>query len=109
MLYLVSQLVGVAATLAIAGCIFQNVGFRLLKEAIGGLGNFSDQELRDALAGVYSPLFSTDGTVNPAVLPLVISSVTTIIARLNWIPFAGGVVILFSGLCMKWEVLDFKA
>ncbi len=53
----VAQLGSVSIALAISGSVFQNLGFRNLQQALAGY-NFSDDELRSALAGAQSGLLS---------------------------------------------------
>ncbi|RFU81915.1 major facilitator superfamily transporter [Trichoderma arundinaceum] len=106
MLHLVSQLFGVSVALSCAGCVFQNFGYSKLRQYISGLGNFSSQDIRDALAGVDSNIFHSGQ--DPRVFRLAIQAITTTIARLQWIAFAGGAVTFIAGLCMKWEKLDFE-
>lgn len=102
-----SQLLGTALMLALAGCIFQNIGFRLLKDNVRGV-NFSDQELRAALAGVESQVWKGLPGENRVVIQQAIVVVTKVLALLNWITFACGPIIILAGLDMKWEALDFK-
>lgn len=105
MLHLVSQLFGVSAALSCAGCVFQNVGYHKLQRSLTGLGQFSSQDIRDALAGVDSSIFRSGQ--DPRIIGLATQAVTTTIAKLQWIAFAGGAVTFIAGLCMKWEKLDF--
>ncbi|KKP01719.1 major facilitator superfamily transporter [Trichoderma harzianum] len=106
MIHLVSQLFGVSVALSCAGCVFQNLGYNKLHNSISGLGNFSDKDIRDALAGVDSSIFRAGQ--DPRVIGLAIEGITTTIGKIEWIAFAGGAVTLIAGLCMKWEKLDFE-
>lgn len=106
MMHLVSQLFGVSVALSCAGCVFQNLGYNKLHESISSLGNFSDKDIRDALAGVDSSIFHSGQ--DPRVIGLAIEGITTTIAKIEWIAFAGGTITLIAGLCMKWEKLDFE-
>ncbi|KAL6691575.1 major facilitator superfamily domain-containing protein [Trichoderma pleuroticola] len=106
MIHLVSQLFGVSVALSCAGCVFQNLGYNKLHNSISSLGNFSDKDIRDALAGVDSSIFQSGQ--DPRVIGLAIEGITTTIAKIEWIAFAGGAITLIAGLCMKWEKLDFE-
>ncbi|QYS97939.1 Efflux pump antibiotic resistance [Trichoderma simmonsii] len=106
MIHLVSQLFGVSVALSCAGCVFQNLGYNKLHNSISGLGNFSDKDIRDALAGVDSSIFRAGQ--DPRVIGLAIEGITTTIGKIEWIAFAGGAITLIAGLCMKWEKLDFE-
>ncbi|PKK52043.1 hypothetical protein CI102_2173 [Trichoderma harzianum] len=107
MIHLVSQLFGVSVALSCAGCVFQNLGYNKLHDSISSLGNFSDKDIRDALAGVDSSIFRAGQ--DPRVIGLAIEGITTTIGKIEWIAFAGGAITLIAGLCMKWEKLDFEA
>ncbi|KAJ4861246.1 major facilitator superfamily domain-containing protein [Trichoderma breve] len=106
MIHLVSQLFGVSVALSCAGCVFQNLGYNKLHNSISSLGNFSDKDIRDALAGVDSSIFRAGQ--DPRVIGLAIEGITTTIGKIEWIAFAGGAITLIAGLCMKWEKLDFE-
>lgn len=99
-----AQMGGIAVILAVAGSIFQNVGYNLLVDAIGGEGNYSEGEIREALAGVSSVVWQSK---DPEVLRRGVEAVSTVIAREFWIVAAGGALCLVCGLAMKWEKLDY--
>ncbi|KAL2208508.1 MFS general substrate transporter, partial [Sarocladium strictum] len=98
-----SQMGAIAVALAMGGAIFQNVGFRLLSDALSGQ-NYSDHEIRAALAGVSSRVWESR---DPEVLQRGAEAVATVIAREFWIVVAGGALCLVCGLLMKRERLDF--
>lgn len=98
-----AQMGSIAAILAIAGSIFQNIGYSLLKVAIG-MEEYSEHEVREALAGVSSAVWQSK---DPAVLARGLEAVTHIIAREFYIVTAAGSVCLLCGLAMKWEKLDY--
>ncbi|KAF6835329.1 efflux pump antibiotic resistance [Colletotrichum plurivorum] len=102
-LFIMFQLAGVSVTLSLAGCVFQNVGFNRLHGALGGLG-YSDHDVREALAGLDSRIF-TDA--NPQVVGLVVREVAEVIANTHYIIVASGAVAFLSGCLMSWEKLDF--
>ncbi|EOO01544.1 putative efflux pump antibiotic resistance protein [Phaeoacremonium minimum UCRPA7] len=97
------QLGGTALTLALAGCVFQNVGFNLLKDAIGNSG-FSDEEIRQALAGVDSRVWDE---ADADVMTVAVEAVTKVIARLFYIVLAAGAMAFLCGCLMPWRKLDF--
>lgn len=97
------QMGGIAIVLAMAGCIFQNVGFNLLGDAIGR-ENYSENELREALAGVSSAVWQTR---DPQVLLRGIEAVTEVIADEFYIVVASGALCLICAIFMKGEKLDY--
>lgn len=97
------QMGGIAIILAIAGCVFQNVGYNLLVDAIG-TDDYSEQELREALAGVSSVVWQSR---DPMVLSRGIQAVTEVIAREFYIVVASGALCLVCAICMRWEKLDY--
>lgn len=105
-LFNMAQMGAIAIVLALAGCIFQNVGFQLLKDAVGAAAGYSDEDLREALAGVSSSLWQTR---DPEVLRRGIEAVSQVIAREFYLVVAGGVVCLVCSLGMSWERLDYGA
>ncbi|KAJ5415677.1 hypothetical protein N7465_004372 [Penicillium sp. CMV-2018d] len=98
-----AQMGGIAIALAIAGSIFQNVGYNLLTDAIGNNG-YSEKELREALAGVSSAVWQSG---NPEVLSRGVDAVATVIGREFYLVVAGGAICLVCGLVMRWERLDY--
>ncbi|GAW12878.1 hypothetical protein ANO14919_022490 [Xylariales sp. No.14919] len=98
----VSQIGGQVIALAIAGQIYQSTGFRNLSAALAG-HNYSDSEIRGAIAGAQSELFSqlTGELREKAITAITDSMKTTVIL----VPVAGGVM-LVTALCMKWEKLS---
>lgn len=98
-----AQMGGIAISLAIAGSIYQNVGYNLLTGALGNRG-YSEKELREALAGVSSAVWQSN---NPEVLTRGIDVVATVIGREFYLVVASGVVCLICGLVMKWERLNY--
>lgn len=97
----VSQLSGGALALAIAGTVFQNVGYDRLQDALSGQG-YSADEIRAALAGGYSAIISdSSSNVKELTAEAIASTISTVYA----ISISGAVVILISGVVMKWERL----
>lgn len=101
-----AQMGGIAVILAVAGSIFQNVGYSLLQDAIGSEDgvHYTEGEIREALAGVSSVVWQSK---DPEVLRRGVAAVSTVIAREFWIVAAGGALCMVCGLLMKWEKLDY--
>lgn len=95
---------GTTVALAIAGCIHQNIGFNLLSEALRGENLFIAQ-IREALAGVGSPVLAT---LSPQALQAAVAAVTSATIRIFYIPTAAGVLMIVCSLVMKLEALDCK-
>ncbi|KAE8154169.1 major facilitator superfamily domain-containing protein [Aspergillus avenaceus] len=102
-LFNMAQSGSIAIILAIAGSIFQNVGYNLLTDAIGGNG-YSAHDMREALAGVSSAIWRSG---DPDVVARGIDAVATVLAREFYLVVAGGALCLVCGLLMKWEKLDY--
>jgi MFS family permease len=95
----VSQIGTIAIGLAIAGSLFQNLGFNSLKTAFAGYG-FSDDYIRSALAGSISPVFSSS---DEKIVQIAIDSVSKTIQRVFGMTIAGAAVTFVAGLLMKHE------
>lgn len=95
----VPQLGGGALALAIAGAIFQNVGFDTLQTALDGKG-YSASEIRNALAGGYSDIISNSSLEVRAIASDAIGST---IAKVYGVSIAGAATVLVVGLLMRWE------
>lgn len=106
-LYNTVQLGGIAFSLSLAGCVFQNQGFQFLKDALGPFGLFSDFQLREALAGLESGLWES-GPEARAVLPLAVAAVTKALGRVYYVSMAGGIFALIAGCFMGFEKIDMK-
>ncbi|TDZ17471.1 Efflux pump patC [Colletotrichum orbiculare MAFF 240422] len=104
MIFIMSQLIGVSLTLALAGCVFNNIGFNRLRTTLDGLG-FSDFDIREALAGLDSKVWRD---TDPRLLRAAVEDVTHVIANIQYLIVAGGIVAFVSGCLMKWERLDFS-
>jgi hypothetical protein len=98
----VAQIGGIAIGLAIAGSLFQNLGFHALKEAFIGY-SFSEDEIRSALAGSISPVFAS---ANQKVVHIAVVAVAGTIRKVFATLVAGGAVIVVSSLLMRFEKLD---
>jgi hypothetical protein len=98
----VAQIGTIAIALAIAGSLFQNLGFSALKSAFTHY-NFTNDYVRSALAGSISPVFKS---ADPEVINIAITTVATTVQRVFGTAVAAGAVMLVSGLLMRWEKLD---
>jgi hypothetical protein len=98
----VAQIGTVAIALAIAGSLFQNLGFDALKEALA-IYHFPDDYVRSALAGAISPIFSS---TDLNLIPVVVSTIATTIQSVFGMVIAAGAVILVSSFLMPWERLE---
>lgn len=94
---------GIAVVLSMAGCIFQNVGFNLLVDAIG-TENYTENDLREALAGVSSAVWRSR---DPQIVSRGIDVVTEVIADEFYIVVASAALCLVCAMCMKTEKLDY--
>lgn len=98
----VAQIGSVAISLSIAGSIFQNLGYSFLKDALLDY-DFSDAELRAALAGAQSAILAHgDGKV----VELAIGAIVKTISRIFAMVIAGGALTLVSSVFMKREKLE---
>ncbi|KAJ6141437.1 MFS general substrate transporter [Penicillium chermesinum] len=95
----VAQLGGGALALAIAGTVFQNVGFDTLQSALSGRG-YAAGEIREALGGGYSAILS-DGTAE--VRAIASDAIGRTIAKVFGISMGGSAAVLGAGLLMRWE------
>jgi len=95
----VAQLGGAAISLAMSGCIFHNVGFNIMRDALDGRG-YSSIEIHDALAGGYSPIIN-DST--PEVRAIVSDAIASTLGKVYILSAVGAAAILVSGLLMRWE------
>ncbi|KAI5459524.1 major facilitator superfamily domain-containing protein [Mariannaea sp. PMI_226] len=98
----VGQIGTIAISLAIAGSLFQNVGFSELKRAFDG-EQLSDDYIRSALAGTLSPVFSSD---NKQLVHIAVVAVAATIRKVYSTVAAAGALIVVSSLLMRFEKLD---
>ncbi|KAI2469452.1 MFS general substrate transporter [Annulohypoxylon bovei var. microspora] len=105
-----AQLGGIAVSLSIAGMIYQGTGFQSLKEAFGN-GDvrfwFSDEEIRELLAGVDSPILRSGNST--VVRPIVMNAITDATRSCFTIILAAGGLSFLAAMSMKWEALEFKS
>ncbi|KAK1999213.1 major facilitator superfamily transporter [Colletotrichum falcatum] len=102
-LFIMVQLGGISTTLALAGCVFQNLGYSRLSASLSGLG-YSEYDIREALAGQDSKIWAA---ADRRVAALAVSEVAGVIANIQFIIVAAGALAFLSGCFMRWEKLDF--
>ena len=101
----VAQIGAIVIALTINGSIFQNIGFQHISQALAGL-DFSSEEIRAALAGAKSTVFTN---VTPEVRQAVIEGIVKAIGD-GWIlVIVAGAVTLVAGVFMRWERLFMEA
>jgi hypothetical protein len=100
----VAQIGTIAISLAIAGSLFQNLGFEALKSAFASY-NFPDDYVRSALAGSISPVFNS---ADPKVIEIAVSTVAQTIQRTFGTVVAAGAVLLVSALLMRFEKVNLE-
>ncbi|KAH8655212.1 major facilitator superfamily domain-containing protein [Xylariales sp. PMI_506] len=92
-------------TLGIAGSMWQNLGYKDLKQALAPF-NLPDSEIRKTLAGVAATIDDANGAEIKA---LVAETMTRVLARLYYLVIAATVIMIIITCTMRWEALDFKA
>lgn len=99
-----SQMGGIAITLEVAGCIFQNVGYRLVAQTVGG--TLSEEEIRGLLAG------NAAKSENQALMLQGAAVVSEVIAREFYVVAAAGGVCFMAGILftlrIRHEKVDFS-
>jgi hypothetical protein len=101
----VAQIGTIAIALAIAGSLFQNLGFSALKDSLASF-QLPDDLVRSALAGTISPIFS--GAVDQRIAPIAIVTVAQTIQRVFGTVMAGGAVVFVSSFLMRWERIELE-
>jgi succinyl-CoA synthetase beta subunit len=95
----VSQIGGQVIALATAGQIYQSTVIRNLSAVLAGHG-FTDMEIRGAVAGAQSALFTKlSGELRDQAVRAITKAMQTTVVL---VPIAGGVM-LIAALCMKRE------
>ncbi|KAH9892375.1 major facilitator superfamily domain-containing protein [Xylariomycetidae sp. FL2044] len=94
-----AQMGGTAISLSVAAAVYQNVGFRLIRDGVGHLG-FPDATIRELLAGWACPLLAGR---SPEVKDLAVRSVADVIGRCLYLPLIAGAACLAAALCMRFE------
>jgi hypothetical protein len=95
----VAQIGTMAIALAVAGSLFQNLGFIKLKHAFAG-SNLPDDYIRSALAGTISPIFASgdQATINTAVVV-----VADTIRKVMAVPLSGAALLFVTSFFMRHE------
>jgi hypothetical protein len=104
-----AQLGTISISLAIAGSLFQNLGFHQLKTAFADSGHeFPDDYIRSALAGRISPVFSS---ADQGIIDIAIEAVAETIRKMFGPVVAAGTLVTVTSLLMRFEKinLDFAA
>lgn len=99
-----AQMGSIATILAAAGCIYQNVGYNLLVDALQP-GTSSEKQVREALAGVSSGVWESG---DPATTTRAARAVAEVISREFYIVVAAGALGILCALCMRGEKLDYS-
>jgi hypothetical protein len=99
-----AQLGTISISLAIAGSLFQNLGFHELKDAFADSSHgFPDDYIRSALAGRISPVFSS---ADQGIIHVAIGAVAETIRRIFGLVVAAGVLVTVSSLLMRFEKIS---
>jgi hypothetical protein len=97
-----AQLGTISMALAIAGSLFQNLGFHELKSAFAGYP-YPDDYIRSALAGRISPVFSS---ADQGVVQIAVVAVAETIRKMFGPVVAAGALVTVSSLLMKFEKIN---
>ncbi|KAI5195339.1 MFS general substrate transporter [Aureobasidium subglaciale] len=100
----VAQIGSLSIGLSIAGCLYQNIGFDNIKNALSAY-NFSDTEIRAALGGAHSTILAGGDRVLQG---LVLEAIAATLRDIWVLTIAAGAVALVSGLLMKREKLNLE-
>ncbi|KAK8129051.1 hypothetical protein PG984_010159 [Apiospora sp. TS-2023a] len=96
-----SQLGFQTLSLLIGGQIFQSLSFRNLSEVLAGMG-LSDEEIRSAITGARSALFSR---LSPEVQQEAVAAINSAMSRVYILSIAAGAVTAICAVMMKKERL----
>ncbi|KAF1811305.1 MFS general substrate transporter [Eremomyces bilateralis CBS 781.70] len=91
--------------LSIVGCLFQNLGFLALRDALGSY-DLPEDAIRSALAGTQSAVFRSG---NDELAHLAINTVAETISRIFGAVVAAGALLMVTALLMRWERLNLGA
>jgi hypothetical protein len=100
----VAQIGSISIALAIAGSIFQNLGYVKLYKALATY-EFSETELRSTLAGSQSAIFQSG---DPTIQQLAIGAVVATMSETYALVITAGAVTLVSACFMRWEKLNLE-
>jgi len=79
-----SQIGTIALSLSMAGCLFQNIGYKHLSSALSSY-NIPSAEIYSGLGGSDSPLYA-----NTAVHDITLGVIVETMSKLYWLVFAAG-------------------
>lgn len=99
------QIGGIALALAIAACVYRNMGFKLLKEILKDSG-IAPWEIRELMAGLASDTVESMSIEDRA---NTIKVITKIIGHFYWMLVGAGGVVLVSGCLMDFQPLDYQS
>lgn len=101
-----AQLGTISISLAIAGSLFQNLGFHELKHAFADSGHeFPDDYIRSALAGRISPVFSS---ADQDIIHIATEAVAETIRKVFGPVIAAGALVTVSALLMRFEKITLE-
>jgi hypothetical protein len=96
-----AQLGTISTALAIAGSLFQNLGFHDLKKAFADSGHeFPNDYIRSALAGSISPVFSS---ADQGIIHIATVAIAETIRKMFGMVVAAGALVTVCSLLMKFE------
>jgi Na+/melibiose symporter-like transporter len=99
-----AQLGTISICLAIAGSLFENLGFRDLKKAFADSGHeFPDDYIRSALAGRISPVFAS---ADESLIHVAVVAVAETIRKMFGAAVAAGALVMVSSLLMRFEKMN---
>ncbi|CAD0105869.1 unnamed protein product [Aureobasidium uvarum] len=100
----VAQIGSLSIGLSIAGCLYQNLGFDNIKNALASY-SFSDTEIRAALGGAHSAILASGDLV---LQRLVLGAIAATLRDIWILTIVAGAVALVSGVLMKREKLNLE-
>ncbi|KAI6290679.1 hypothetical protein MCOR33_011137 [Pyricularia grisea] len=104
--FLIMQLGGIVLFMSVGGCIFQNLGFKYVSDALVDTGvRISDAEIRQAFGGLDSAFL---GQADQGLARVVVEEISRAIGNIFFIIVGAGAVVFCLTFVMKWERFDFK-
>lgn len=100
----IAQIGSIAIGLGVAGSVFQNTGYSNLQSALAAF-NYSETDLRGALAGVQSVILSS---APDNVRQLALDAIVLTISRMYALLIAAGALSLIGSIFMKREKLQLE-
>jgi hypothetical protein len=102
--FMISQFGAISMTLAIAGCLYHNLGLDSMKQSLEVI-RMPEATAKLALGGLRSEFLTT---LPQEVSTIIVGVVADTIARLSGIVVAGGAVVVICSFAMDWERLEFN-